>query len=59
MKEVFFDPAMQAHKERMQQVYRWQRRRALLKKYRVLIASGAASISMVAALFVWKIFPLF
>lgn len=58
MKEVYFDPAMQAHKKRMQQVYRWQRRRALLKKYRVLITSSAASISMVAALFVWKIFPL-
>lgn len=59
MSECYFDPAMQAHKERMQQVYRWQRRRALLKKYRVLIASSAVSISVVAALFVWKIFPLF
>ena len=59
MKEAYFDPALQKHKERMQQVYKWQRRRAFLKKYRVLIASSAASISMVAALFVWKIFPLF
>lgn len=59
MSECYFDPAMQAHKERMQQVYRWQRRRALLKKYRVLIASSAVSISVVAALFVWNIFPLF
>ena len=58
MKEAYFDPAMQNHKARMQQVYRWQRRRALLKKYRVLIASSAASISMVAALFFWKIYPL-
>lgn len=58
MKEVYFDPAMQAHKKRMLQVYRWQRRRAFLKKYRVLIASSAASISMVAALFFWKIYPL-
>lgn len=38
---------------------RIKHRRELLKKYRVLIASSAASISMVAALFVWKIFPLF
>ena len=59
MKEVYFDPAMQAHKERMQQVYRWQRRRALLKKYRVLIASGAVSFAGVAALLFWKFSPLF
>ena len=58
MKEAYFDPAMQNHKARMQQVYRWQRRRALLKKYRVLIASSAASIAGVAALFFWKIYPL-
>ena len=58
MKEAYFDPAMLQHTARMQQVYRWQRRRALLKKYRVLIASSAASLSMVAALFFWKIYPL-
>ena len=58
MKKVHFNPAMQAHKKRMKQVYRWQRRRSLLMKYRVLIASSAASISMVAALFFWKIYPL-
>lgn len=58
MKEAYFDPALQKHKERMQQVYRWQHRRALFKKYRVLIASSTASVSMVAALFFWKIYPL-
>lgn len=58
MKEAYFDPAMQKHKERMQQVYRRQHRRELFKKYRVLIASSAVSVSMVAALFFWKIYPL-
>lgn len=58
MKEAYFDPAMQKHKMRMQRVYKWQRVRKYLKKYRVLIASGAASVSMVAALFFWKIYPL-
>lgn len=59
MKEAYFDPALQKHRERMQQVYRWQRRRALLKKYRVLIASSAVSFSGVAALLFWKLSPLF
>ncbi len=58
MKEAYFDPALQKHKERMQQVYRWQHRQNLIKKYRVLIASSTASVSMVAALFFWKIYPL-
>lgn len=58
MKEAYFDPALQKHRERMQQVYRWQRRRALLKKYRVLIASSAVSFAGVSALFFWKIYPL-
>ena len=58
MKEAYFDPAMQNHKARMQQVYKWQRIRKYLKKYRVLIASSAASIAGVAALLFWKLSPL-
>lgn len=58
MKEAYFDPALQKHKERQALIHKWQARRALIKKYRVLIASSAASVSMVAALFFWKIYPL-
>lgn len=49
MKEAYFDPALQKHKER----------RALFKKYRVLIASSAVSFAGVAALLFWKLSPLF
>lgn len=58
MKEAYFDPALQKHLERRALIHKWQHRRALLKKYRVLIASSAASVSMVTALFFWKIYPL-
>lgn len=58
MKEAYFDPALQKHRERQALIHKWQARRVLFKKYRVLIASSAASVSMVAALFFWKIYPL-
>lgn len=58
MKEAYFDPALQKHRERQALIHKWQARRALFKKYRVLIASNTASVSMVAALFFWKIYPL-
>lgn len=51
MKEAYFDPAMQQHKARMQQVYKCQRRRALFKKYLPLIASTLAASVMLVALF--------
>lgn len=54
MKEAYFDPALQKHKERMQQIYRWQHRRALLKKYRGIVAGAAASIAIVSFA-AWKI----
>lgn len=57
MKEAYFDPALQKHKERQALIHKWQARRALFKKYRVLIASSAASVSMVAALLFWKLAP--
>lgn len=55
MKEAYFDPALQKHKERQALIHKRQARRAFFKKYRVLIASSAVSVSMVAALFFWKI----
>lgn len=58
MKEAYFDPALQKHLERQALIHKWQARRAFFKKYRVLIASSAVSVSMVAALFFWKIYPL-
>lgn len=58
MKEAYFDPALQKHLEHRALIHKWQHRRNLIKKYRVLIAISAASVSMVAALFFWKIYPL-
>lgn len=58
MKEAYFDPALQKHKERQALIHKRQARRTFFKKYRVLIASNAVSVSMVAALFFWKIYPL-
>ena len=52
------DPAWQKWIEGKIKRDKWNRRRALIKKYRVLIASSAVSVSMVAALFFWKIYPL-
>lgn len=51
MQEAYFDPAMQKHKARMQQVYKWQHRRALFKKYLPLIGSAVAASLMLAVLF--------
>lgn len=59
MKEAYFDPALQKHLERRALIHKWQARRALFKKYRVLIASSAVSLSGVAALIFWKLAPLF
>lgn len=58
MKEAYFDPALQKHLERRALIHKWQHRRALFKKYRVLIASSAVSFAGVIALFLWKIYPL-
>lgn len=58
MKEAYFDPALQKHKERQALIHKWQARRAFFKKYRVLIASSAVSFAGVAALFFWEISPL-
>ena len=44
MKEAYFDPALQKHLERRALIHKWQARRALFKKYRVLIASSAVSL---------------
>lgn len=59
MKEAYFDPALQKHRERQALIHKWQARQALFKKYRVLIASSAASVAGVAALLFWKLSPLF
>lgn len=58
MKEAYFDPALQKHRERQALIHKWQARRELFKKYRVLLASSAVSFAGVAALFFWKIYPL-
>lgn len=58
MDTIPHDPAWQKWIEGKIKRDKWNRRRALIKKYRVLIASSAASVSMVAALFFWKIYPL-
>lgn len=58
MKEAYFDPALQKHLERRALIHKWQARRALFKKYRVLIASSAVSFAGVIALLLWKIYPL-
>nr|DAY71661.1 MAG TPA: protein of unknown function (DUF5345) [Caudoviricetes sp.] len=58
MDTIPHDPAWQKWIEGKIKRDKWNRRRALFKKYRVLIASSAASVSMVAALFFWKIYPL-
>lgn len=50
MKECYFDPAMQAHKTRMQSIYRDQRRREFIRKHPLLVASIIASTVFAAAL---------
>lgn len=58
MKEAYFDPALQKHRERQALIHKWQARRVLFKKYRVLLASSAVSFAGVIALLLWKIYPL-
>ncbi len=58
MDTIPHDPAWQKWIEGKIKRDKWNRRRALIKKYRVLIASCAVSVSMVAELFFWKIYPL-
>lgn len=58
MDTIPHDPAWQKWIEGKIKRDKCNRRRALIKKYRVLIASSAVSVSMVAALFFWKIYPL-
>lgn len=57
MKEAYFDPVLQKHLERRALIHKWQHRRNLIKKYRVLIASSAVSFAGVAALLFWKLLP--
>lgn len=54
MKEAYFDPALQKHKERQALIRKWQHRRAFLKKYRGIVAGAAASIAIVSFA-AWKI----
>lgn len=56
MRECYFDPAMQAHRQRMKQVYKIQRRRDFVKKYSALIVIGAVSVVGVLALAAWRIY---
>ncbi len=58
MDTIPHDPAWQKWIERKIKRDKWNRRRTLIKKYRVLIASSAVSFAGVAALFFWKIYPL-
>ena len=58
MDTIPHDPAWQKWIERKIKRDKWNRRRTLIKKYRVLIASSAVSFAEVAALFFWKIYPL-
>lgn len=58
MDTIPHDPAWQKWIERNIKRDKWNRRRTLIKKYRVLIASSAVSFAGVAALFFWKIYPL-
>lgn len=50
MTERYFDPAMQAHKTRLQSIYRDQRRREFIRKHPLLVASIIASTVFAAAL---------
>lgn len=58
MDTIPHDPAWQRWIEGKIKRDKWNRRRALIKKYRVLIASSAVSFVGVTALFFWKIYPL-
>lgn len=58
MKEAYFDPALQKHKERQALIHKWQARREFFERHRSLVIISAASIAGVAALFFWKIYPL-
>ncbi|RHJ34535.1 hypothetical protein DW133_03430 [Sutterella sp. AM11-39] len=58
MDTIPHDPAWQKWIEGKIKRDKWNRRRALIKKYRVLIASSAVSFVGVTALFFWKIYPL-
>lgn len=56
MKEAYFDPALQKHKERQALIHKWQARRAFLKKHGQLIALCIIGFGSSIALVVWKIF---
>lgn len=58
MDTIPHDPAWQKWIEGKIKRDKWNRRHALIKKYRVLIASSAVSFVGVTALFFWKIYPL-
>lgn len=56
MKEAYFDPALQKHKERQALIHKWQARRAFFKKHGRLIALSIIGFGSSIALVVWKIF---
>ncbi len=56
MRECYFDPAMQAHRQRMKKVYRSQARREFLRKHAALITISALAFAGSAALTIWRIF---
>lgn len=56
MRECYFDPAMQAHRQRMQVVYKSQARRAFLRKHAGLLTISALAFAASAALIIWRIF---
>lgn len=55
MRECYFDPAMQAHRQRMQVVYKSQARRAFLRKYAGLLTISALAFAGSAALVLWRV----
>ena len=56
MRECHFDPAMQAHRQRMQVVYKSQARRAFLRKHAGLLTISALAFAGSAALVLWRLF---
>lgn len=55
MRECYFDPAMQAHKMRMQSIYREQRRAAFIQKHAGKFILLASAVSAVAGFFAGRL----
>lgn len=56
MRECYFDPAMQAHKVRMQRVKKMQSLRLFFENHKFFIATIAAAFLGSAAFLFWKFF---